>query len=290
MKVRFAVSAGARPPVPERLHLMVTEAEKIGFNTLWFSDLTILPSTDPILSIAQAAAWTTRIRLGMTIVPFGYTPYTFARQVAQLDQLSNGRLRLMLVPGLRKPGEGAALGIDGHKRAALIEERIPQLRALWSGAAIPGSGAGGAEIPALAIPPMQAHLQIWLGGNGPKAYDRVGYLADGWRGGMTNIARAAEIVQRINQAAETAGRTFNPDHFGLTVGYAREDSDVHHHGPLGEEPSANGRKGLRDLIKRLNDAGLSKFSLRRVSPVKDWSAELAWLADAVLDLEAELSS
>ena len=48
MKVRFAVSAGARLPEPGGLHRMVIEAERLGFDTLWFSDLTVVPSTSAV--------------------------------------------------------------------------------------------------------------------------------------------------------------------------------------------------------------------------------------------------
>ena len=77
-----------------------TEAERLGFDTLWFSDLTTAPATDPLLSAALAAAWTSRIKLGITIVPFGYQPFVFARQLAQVDRLSRlsqlGRLSQLL--------------------------------------------------------------------------------------------------------------------------------------------------------------------------------------------------
>jgi alkanesulfonate monooxygenase SsuD/methylene tetrahydromethanopterin reductase-like flavin-dependent oxidoreductase (luciferase family) len=290
MKVRFAVSAGARLPDPDVLHGMVTEAERRGFDTLWFSDLTVLPSTDPILSVAMAAAWTTRVKLGVTIVPFGYEPFVFARQLAQLDQLSKGRLRVMLVPGLDVPGERAALGIAGQHRGRRFDAVITQLRALWAGSPLAdpeGANDGPSGVPALAVLPVQKPLQIWLAGSGPKAIERVARLGDGWRGGGSHSpAEVARTVQQIQEAAAAAGRVFNPEHFGVTIAYARDQRDLEDTGPIHESPAATGRDALRQLIAEFVGAGASKFSVRRITPIASWEDELAWLSDTVLDLQS----
>jgi alkanesulfonate monooxygenase SsuD/methylene tetrahydromethanopterin reductase-like flavin-dependent oxidoreductase (luciferase family) len=284
MGVRFAVSAGARPPQADRLRELVTGAEQVGFGTVWFSDLGTLPSTDPLLSVAMAAAWTERINLGVTIVPFGYEPYVFARQLAQLDRLSGGRLRVMLVPGLDQSGERRALGIEGRDRGRLLDELIPVLRALWSGQPVPPAD-GGVAIPALGTPPAQDHLQIWLAGRGPRALARVGRLADGWRGGARTADEAREVIARIQAEAAAVGRSIDPGHFGLTIAYARDAGDLSHQAHLAEEPAATGRSELRELVGQLVEAGMTKFSVRRLAPVTDWPDELRWLADTLLDLE-----
>jgi alkanesulfonate monooxygenase SsuD/methylene tetrahydromethanopterin reductase-like flavin-dependent oxidoreductase (luciferase family) len=287
MTVRFAVSAGARYPEPERLRALVTGAEEVGIDTLWFSDLTTLPSTDPLLSMAMAAAWTTRVKLGTTIVPFGYEPFVFARQLAQLDLLSRGRVRVMLVPGLEQPGERRALGLGGVHRGKALDDLIPLVRDLWAGKPLPGGG------PALATRPHQEHLQIWLAGRSDEAFERVGRVGDGWRGGGLHPAEAGRAVARINEAAAAAGRTIDPGHFGITITYAHDEADlgratrIHGETAAARDPLVRpvGRDELRRLVDELVGVGLSKFSLRRASEVVDWDDELTWLADAVLDLQ-----
>ena len=259
---------------------MVIEAERLGFDTMWFSDLTVAPATDPILSVATAAAVTNRLKLGMTIVPFGYQPYVLARQLAQVDRVSGGRLRVMLVPGLGNDDERKALGNFGQDRGRLLDELIPKLRDLWAGR--PMAEADGLV---LATRPAQEHLQIWLAGRGPKALARAGRLADGWRGGASNAAHAAEAVATIRQAAAAADRVIDAGHFGMTIPYARDRQDLSDTGPVHEDPAAVGREGLRQFVADMVGAGLSKFSVRRVTPIKSWDDELAWLADAVLDLQ-----
>ena len=286
MKVRFAVSAGGGPPDADRLRSMVTEAEALGFDTLWFSDLPVLPSTDPILAVAMAAAWTSRIKLGVNLVPFGYEPFVFARQVAQLDRLSGGRLLLTIVPGLDQPGEREALGIGKSHRGQLLDELVPKLRSLWAGGALDEAS------PTLPTLPVQDPLEIWLGGAGPEAVVRAGRLSDGWLGSLMTPPRAAEIRVRIEDEAAAAGRSIDPEHFGLSIGYARDRGDLERTAPIRRRPPVDlaevvpiGRQALRGLVGALVDAGLSKFVVRRIAPVDSWDEELAWLSEAVLDLQ-----
>ena len=89
------------------------------------------------------------------------------------------------------------------------------------------------------------------------------------------------------------GRVFDPEHFGISIAYAREAltdeqsltlrarrQDVD---PLPLLPV--GAAALRTLLDRYLDAGLSKFVLRPTVTPSTWSEEVAWLADAVLDMQ-----
>ena len=58
-------------------------------------------------------------KLGANVVPVGRNPMQLARQLAQLDRLSNGRVLLSLVPGVDQPGERAALGVGKIDRGDL---------------------------------------------------------------------------------------------------------------------------------------------------------------------------
>jgi probable F420-dependent oxidoreductase len=294
MKVRFAVSVGLGAPDPEQPALVVTEAEAAGFDSLWFSDLPTLPATDPLLAVAFAAARSERLKLGVNLVPFGYEPFVFARQVAQLDQLSGGRLLVTLVPGLDQPGERAALGIVGAHRGNLLDDLLPTLRAWWAGAAVVPPGAPeGTEPVRLPTRPLQDPLEVWLGGIGPEAIRRAGRLSDGWLGSLTTApTEIATIRTRIEDEATAAGRTIDPEHFGLSIPYARtpdhRDAISRIRRPGGVDLSGLvpvGPDALRSLVGRLVDDGLSKFVVRSVGPIESWTDELDWLADAVLDLQ-----
>lgn len=284
VKVRFAVSLGAGTPELRLLADPLIEAESLGFDTVWFSDVPLMASADPMLAVALAAATTSRVKVGANFVPFGRSPYVFARQLAQLDRLTSGRLLVTIVPGLDQPGERQALGLGSANRGELLDALIPELRELWG---------GGGEIP-LAVRPSQDPLEIWLGGSGPQAVRRAGRLADGWLGSLVSPDRANAIREDIVQAASDAGRVMDPEHFGLSVAYAREPEDFDRAVRLRSRSRPDvdlgevvpvGRDALRRLVGRFVDAGLSKFVVRRVCPVVSWQDELRWLAAAVLDLQ-----
>ena len=289
MKVRFAVSVGMGLPNPELLAAVVVGAEERGFDSIWFSDLTVLPGTNPFLAVSFAAAASRRLRLGVNLVPFGYQPFVFARQVAELDQITAGRLLMTMVPGLDRADERAALGISGQHRGRLLDALIPDLRSWWAGETVKVSEGEGSEL-RLAVLPRQNPLEVWLGGSGPEAIRRAGRLADGWLGSNVTPPTAGNIRTQIQEEATKAGRTIDPEHFGLSIGYARQDSDLERASPLrtstkGEISVPIGVRPLRELIGSLIDQGLSKFVLRPVAPVLWWPDELNWLADVVFDLQ-----
>lgn len=294
MKVRIAVSPGLDGAAPELFGGLVDELERLGFDTIWLPDLPLGPALDPLTALAVAAGRTGRLKLGANLVPFGLTPYRLARQLAELDRLSGGRLLLSLVIGLDRPGERAALGIGDAHRGKLVEEIMPVLRALWAGQQPPRDTRW--ELPAEPIPvlPQQDPLELWLGGVGPKALERVGRVADGWLGAALTPPEAADAVDLINASATGAGRVVDPEHHGMSIGYARtsDASDAAVAAVRTRRPDVDPRElvpagaaELRDLLKRYIDSGLSKFVLRPVSPIGPWAEELGWLADAVLDLQ-----
>jgi probable F420-dependent oxidoreductase len=289
VKVRFAVSVGMGLPNPELLAAVVVGAEERGFDSIWFSDLTVLPGINPFLAVSFAAAASQRLRLGVNLVPFGYQPFVFARQVAELDQITAGRLLMTLVPGLDRADERAALGISKQHRGRLLDALIPDLQSWWAGETVTVSEGEGTEL-RLAVLPRQNPLEVWLGGSGPEAIRRAGRLADGWLGSNATPQTAGNIRARIQEEATKAGRTIDPEHFGLSIGYARNDSDLERVSPLrtattGQISVPVGMRPLRELINALIDQGLSKFVLRPVAPVLWWPDELNWLADVVFDLQ-----
>ena len=310
VKVRFAVSGAGGPPDPAQLGEVVVEAEEKGFDTIWLSDVPMLGSTDPMLGVAFAAARSSRLRLGINLIPFGSTTFVTAHRLAQLDCLTGGRLLVTLVPGLDQPGERQALGTSGRRRGDLIEEMLPELRSWWAGEEVELGDGTAAK---LAVTPMQAPLEVWLGGSGSGAIRRAGRVADGWLGARVSPERAGEIRRAIIREAEMSGRTMDPEHFGLSLAYARTASDPERAKPLRlprsrpmslgtqaltEVPGGDipheaipvGASELRTLIRRLVDEGLSKFVVRPAAPPEGpaggWTAELEWLAGTLLDLQS----
>ena len=296
MKVRFAVSPGAGAVDSDHLASLITGAEERGFDTLWFADLPLVTATNPALAVAFAAGLSHRLRLGVDLVPFGQESFVVASQLAQLDQLTGGRLLVTLVPGLNLPGERAALGIAGRHRGRLLDSLLPELRTWWAGSAVTvGVGEAAAEL-TLPVLPRQNPLEVWLGGHGPQAVRRAGRLADGWLGSGAALGphEAGELCRRIKQEAAAVGREIDREHFGLSIPYGRTNDDLSAPGlpravSAGGQGSAPlvpvGASALRDLVGKLVEEGMSKFVVRRIAPIASWPDELDWLAQAILDLQ-----
>jgi probable F420-dependent oxidoreductase len=262
--------------------------EHSGFDGVWLSDVPVAPLVDPLLGLALIAGRTSRVKLGANVVPLGRNPFLLAKDLAQLDQISGGRLLLSFVPGLEQPGEREVLGSRGADRGALLEESLTAVRAWWSGAQSAAS-----DVAAATTRPLQDPLEVWLGGRGPRALERVGRIADGWLGAALTPAEAAGARERIQESAASAGREVDPEHFGLSVAYARREPSTDLLASLRARRTdvdplallAVGASGLRSRISGYVEAGLSKFVVRPAIEVASWEEEAAWLAEALLDMQ-----
>ncbi len=294
MKVRFAVAPQSASLSGETALAFVDALEGSGFDGIWLSDLPVAPVLDPMLGLALAAGRSRRLRLGANIVPLGRNPFLLAKELAQLDQLSGGRLLLSFVTGLGQPGERQALGLGRATRGEVLEEVLGLLRAWWAGETVTHQSDRW-SFTELASPgrPVQDPLEVWLGGRGPQALERVGRVADGWLGAQLTPEETQLARVHIQEAADRAGREIDPEHFGLSIAYARgappapvlrslatrrDDIDP-------RELVPSGAPGLREFIRGCIESGLSKFVVRPAGPVSSWTEEAAWLSDAILDLQ-----
>lgn len=298
MKVRFAVSPGVEVWDDPALPQFVDALEQLGFDTIWLSDIPMGPQVDPFVGLAFAAGRTTRLKLGANLVPIGRNPMLVAKQLAQLDRLSNGRVLLSLVPGIDQPAEREALGLGDANRGGYLDEIIPLLRRWWAGDAVDHHSARFDFTDVCVRPrPLQDPLEIWLGGVGPVALRRAGRLSDGWLGSAITPAEATVAVAQINDAAAAAGRVVDPQHFGLSIPYARSAPDERAMAAMRSRRADGdidqimpvGTAHLHDLVGQLIDAGLSKFVVRPVAQGSGdpgaWRDELEWLADTLLALQ-----
>src|SRR5690606_28800523 len=122
--------------------------------------------------------------------------------------------------------------------------------------------------------PVQDPLEIWFGGHGPKALDRVARLGDGWLTAGIDPETADRARQRIEELAAVHGRTVAPEHFWNSLPVARatvpeatrQQMQALYPGRRVEDLLPVGVEGLRDHLGRHLEAGLSKFVLRLSDP------------------------
>jgi probable F420-dependent oxidoreductase len=294
VKIRFAVApAGSRQSEGD-FEEMLEGLEAGSFDGIWLSDVTLAPAIDPLVGLAFAAARTKRLKLGANVVPLGHNPFLLAKELAQIDRLSGCRLLLTFVPGIGQPKEKEALGFASRDRGRALEDALGLVRSFWAGEPVRASSAQWYFDEVVLHPPHTGHLiEVWLGGNGPKALDRAGRISDGWLGAALSPTEALDARRAIDDAASRAGRVIDPEHFGMSIPYARRTPEAASLAVLsarrpGRDPLeivGVGQKGLRSLVTSYIEAGLSKFVLRPLEP-EPWGAELEWLSESVLELQS----
>jgi probable F420-dependent oxidoreductase len=131
------------------------------------------PFHDPFVMFAYLAGITQRLRFatGVLVLPQRQTALV-ARQAADVDLLSGGRLRLGVGVGWN-PVEYEALGQDFRTRGARQEEQIELLRRLFTEPVVDFSGRFDRVDRAALVPKPAQPIPIWLGGSGPAAFDRA---------------------------------------------------------------------------------------------------------------------
>lgn len=287
MKVRIAVGLGGAATAATEFADIVAAMAELGFDSLWISEVLTGPGPDPLIALATAAQLNQRLKLGTTMLLPGRHELRLAKSLATLDVLSQGRLLIAFVPGLAFGAEREAIGIPVNERAAAFETTMPRLRQWWAGEAVDGIR--------ITPRPVQDPLEMWLGGLAPASLDRCGRLADGWLGASCTPREAVVARQRINDAAAAVGRTIDPEHFGMSIGYADAPLDDAQLAAMSARLGNRdvdpcdvvpvGMAALRASIQSFVDGGISKFVLRRIGASPVGPSDLALLADAVGDLQ-----
>jgi probable F420-dependent oxidoreductase len=148
-------------------------------------------SLDPFVSLAAIGERTSRVKLLTNILVSGYrSPYVAAQALATIDRFSGGRMVVGLAAGYLE-AEFQALGATYEGRGERLDEAIPAMRAAWSGESVDVDGGFPAHGHTMFPKPVQEHVPIWIGGNGPKAMRRAAALGDGWLPMSVDEAEAA---------------------------------------------------------------------------------------------------
>jgi probable F420-dependent oxidoreductase len=162
---------------------------------------------EPLVLFGFLAGVTERIELVTGVLILGQRQTALvAKQAAEVDVLSGGRLRLGVGIGWNAV-EYEALGEDFHNRGRRSEEQVAVLRRLWAEPVVTFEGEFHHIAQAGLNPlPLRRTIPIWLGGSADAVLERAGRLADGWFPLLRDPQRVAEDIAKVRQAAERAGR------------------------------------------------------------------------------------
>jgi F420-dependent oxidoreductase-like protein len=267
----------------DQLLRVAQASEELGFDAFFRSDhyMTIggmggVGSTDAWVTLAGLARETSRIRLGTLVTPVTFRlPGVLAILVAQVDQMSGGRVELGLGTGWYD-GEHAAYGIPFPpvgERFERLEEQLHVLRGLW-GADGPFSYDGKhyqlTDSPALPKPVQRPGPPIVMGGFGAKRTPRLAATyADEYNVPMHPLEETAAAFARVRAACVETGRDLVLS-AAQTIAVGRDDAEVARRAEaIGRDPAGVRRGGLGgtvaevvDKIGRFAEAGATRIYLQ----------------------------
>ncbi|MGX5394296.1 LLM class F420-dependent oxidoreductase [Streptomyces anulatus] len=261
-------------------------AEDLGFNAFYRSDHYLrmgsgdgLPGpTDAWITLAGLARETRTIRLGtlMTAGTFRL-PGVLAIQVAQVDQMSGGRVELGLGAGWFEQ-EHKAYGIPFPKeKFGRLEEQLAIITGLWEtevGTTYSYDGTYYQLTDSPALPkPAQAKVPVLIGGHGATRTPRLAaQYADEFNIPFASLEDTEKQFGRVRAAAQAHGRS--PDDLvysnALIVCTGKDDAEVARRaaaiGRDVEELKANGLAGspaeVVDKIGSFEAIGSSRIYLQ----------------------------
>jgi probable F420-dependent oxidoreductase len=159
---------------------------------------------------SHLAALTTRISFvsSVLVLPQRQTAVV-AKQVASIDLLSGGRIRLAVGVGWNA-AEYEALGVDFADRTAMLEEQIDVIKMLWTQPVVDFDGRFH-KLAGVGINPLPTHsIPIMIGSGASDAVlKRVVRKADGWMPLLIPGLDSVDIrtaVTKLRHFCEEAGR------------------------------------------------------------------------------------
>lgn len=171
------------------------------------------PFHEPFVLFGYLAAATTALELvtGVIILPQRQAALV-AKQAAEVDLLSGGRLRLGIGTGWNAV-EYEALGESFHDRGRRQEEQVALMRELWEREVIDFEGRWHRVTRAGINPRPGRRIPIWFGGVADVALRRAARIGDGWLPLVPPDERARSAVAKVQGWLRDAGR--DPGDFGI---------------------------------------------------------------------------
>jgi probable F420-dependent oxidoreductase len=273
----------------------VQRAEAAGYSSLWTQERTTGSPTvlHPIPFLGYIAGMTERARIGVTVFVLPrHSAFHMAKYIADLDQLSGGRLVVGVGLGTGT-GDLPRYGIPEERRVTRFVEQVEAMKALWTQS--PASYSGelvsfeNAEISPK--PAQKPYPPLWFGANSDSAVRRSVRMADGFTGSGTGARdRFAGLLSYAKEQLAEQGR--EPSSFTISKRFyvAVDEDEARAERRLrewygwyyGNPDIANrsaiwgGRGRIEEQLAAWSEAGVDEFIL---NPVFDLEEHLESLAE-----------
>ncbi|HZW58536.1 MAG TPA: LLM class flavin-dependent oxidoreductase [Nitrososphaerales archaeon] len=257
--MKFGIRLPNSGPLANRKNIVevADEAEKLGFHSLWQNDHIVWGTEqhrthlssgsaealqqrqspnffESVTTLSYLAGRLRKINVGVAVLVLPLRNLVvIAKELANLDVLSEGRLILGVAPGAPKitEPEFAAVGVPYNERGKITDEYINAIRRIWSDDLPSFSGKYVAFKQVEIFPkPVQRPPKILIGGGergiSPRALKRVVELGDGWIPAYLTPDEISEGRMKISEEARRTGR--DPKSFMIsheTFALIHNDSD-----------------------------------------------------------------
>lgn len=297
--------------------------EKLGYHGVWGNDHVttqnyvreIFPGEvpnfyEPLITMAMIAQATEKLRVGTALLVLPMRdPVYLAKQVATIDQISNGRFSMAIGLGAYREEFEAWKGnrFPDARRGDMFEEGILAFNKLISetSATFDGQYYSFTNLE-MAPKPRQNPFPLYLGGHNMQSLERAAKYGQGWLPGWRPFHEIKERIGIIRNRAEELGR--NPKdiemapQFSLLLGRTQEQAEatymksglVAHRVSLaytGRDPkyqvSANlvgSPQTVIDKIGELKDMGVDHCAAMvvAVNTLQEYNEQCQWFAEEVM--------
>jgi probable F420-dependent oxidoreductase len=297
-RIAFGMSLPHRSPDAldvVAVRAVAQRAEALGFQDLWVTENTLdhVMCLDPIVVLTYAAAVTSRIRLGASVVVLAvHSPMMVAHQWATLDYLSHGRAILGI--GLGREHHYREFAVPEEGRVRRFREAVDVIRLLWTQDKTTYRGRFyQLEDATMSPKPAQRPLPIWMGVGHPNAIRRAAKIADGWMGsGGSSIDEFRRSVPLLREALAEAGRDVAKFPVSKRIFIAVDErpevaraelnrwfTDVYHNPPGADASGIHGTpEHVRERLEEVTAMGPSHLLL---NPVSRYQEQVEALAEIV---------
>jgi probable F420-dependent oxidoreductase len=237
-KVEFGVRLPVAGPLatPEGIKRTAQRAEQLEFDALWVHDFiawtTFQDRThvscgsveaveaankppiffESLTNLAFLAGITQRIRLGVAVLCLPYrNPVVAAKQVANIDVLSNGRLILGVGTGAPKSTHNVdfeVLGVSRTTKYEMTRDYVRAMKAIWT-MDRPEYQGEFISFPATEIypkPVQKPHPPLWVGGGSDKAVEFAAEFCSGWLPPWISPDQYPARIEALKTMAQQKGR------------------------------------------------------------------------------------
>lgn len=187
----------------QQLIEVVQECEALGYDQFWYANHKL--DRDMTVGLTVAALNSQRMTVGTFVVdPYVIHPAMTAAAIATLDELTGGRVALVLGAGMMG---FRAMGIERRRPLTAVKEAIQVIRRLWAGETVTFAGEVIHTKEARLGFAARPNIPIFIATRGDRMLRMAGQLADGAM--ISTYATPAGVehaLAQIAQGAREAGR------------------------------------------------------------------------------------